>query len=384
MWVTRVCCALLLATLSAYAFYARTSQNAKMMLTSYDPRVLIQSPTTQWVMRRGLADRAMWGAIASSARKVCAEMVQVDVMMNVQLETGKLLLQRRDQGYYSKLHHPFHDNPCLPAVGNYPLSVMGVLLSPELRHEFTNSDTLGTAMEAIAFDWSRVPGMEDHIKLMVRVATLVRPFILLGGQGTVVNTEFLWQHGRDRLMEFLQAATCADELEELWKRMDEDDEEVDPSGMVLEISGQREMVFGQGSGETLIPIEDAGGVTTGGTSRLSGTRMLLWNLYSRVVPNWKFSIQDRSAGRIFDSTKGYPGEGPTNGDGSISSKGKAPCIPEDHLDTAVTKRVDQSSDQGEEGCFGLESQPEQVVVEAAATEMLRLSGRLPEANVARV
>ena len=231
--------------------------------------------------------------------------------------------------------------------------------------------------------------MEDHIKLMVRVATLVHPFILLGGQGTVVNTEFLWQHGRDRLMEFLQAATCADELEELWKRMDEDDEEVDPSGMVLEISGQREMVCGQGSGETPIPIEDAGGVTTGGTgvdgkapevspedettggtSRLSGTRMLLWNLYSRVVPNWEFSIQDRSAGRIFDSTKGYPGEGPTNGDGSISSKGNAPCIPEDHLDTVVTKRVDQSSDQGEEGCFGLESgsQPEQVVVEATATE----------------
>ena len=134
--------------------------------------------------------------------------------MNVQLETGKLLLQRREEGHYGKLHHPFHDNPCLPPVGNFPLSVMGVLLSPDLRHEFTNADTFGTAMEAIAYDWSRIPGMEDHINLMVRVATLVHPFILLGGQGTVVNTEFLWQAGRDRLMEFLQAATCADELEE--------------------------------------------------------------------------------------------------------------------------------------------------------------------------
>ena len=119
-------------------------------LTLYDPHVLIQSQTTQWVMRRGVSDRVIRGAIAASAQNVCAEMVEVDVM-NAQLETGKLLLQRREQGHYGKLHHPFHDNPCLPPVGNYPLSVMGVLLSPDLRHEFTNSDTFGTAMEGAAF-----------------------------------------------------------------------------------------------------------------------------------------------------------------------------------------------------------------------------------------
>lgn len=118
-------------------------------LTFYDPHVLIQSQTPQWVMRRGVTDRVIWGAIAASAQNVCAEMVEVDVM-NAQLETGKLLLQRREQGHYGKLHHPFHDNPCLPPVGNSPLSVMGVLLSLDLRHEFTNSDTFGIAMEAIS------------------------------------------------------------------------------------------------------------------------------------------------------------------------------------------------------------------------------------------
>ena len=121
-----------------------------------------------------------------------------------------------------------------------------------------------------------------------------------------MNSEFIWQRGRDQLMEFLQAATCADELEDLWRRMDDDDDpEVDPSGMVLEISGQQDAVFGQGSDETPLPIEDAGSETTGdtglngkapevspeeettgGSSRLSGTRMFLWNVYSRVVPNW--------------------------------------------------------------------------------------------------
>ena len=58
-------------------------------------------------------------------------------------------------------------------------------------------------------------------------------------------------------MEFLQAATCADELEDLWRRMDDDDDpEVDPLGCVLEISGHDESVLNQGSNET--PIVPAG------------------------------------------------------------------------------------------------------------------------------
>ena len=122
-------------------------------------------------------------------------MVQVDEL-NAQLGTGTLLFQRRDQGYYGDLHHSFHDNPCLPVVGNYPLSVMGALLSPGLEGEFRNTDKFGTAMEAIAYDWSRSPGMEVHVELMARVAKLVAPFLTLGGQGSVVNSEFLWQRGK--------------------------------------------------------------------------------------------------------------------------------------------------------------------------------------------
>ena len=95
-----------------------------MVVLVYDPRTLIQSPTTDWVMRRGLTDRSVWPAMAYMAQRICAEMVQVDEM-NAQLGTGALLFQRRDQGHYCDLHHSFHDNPCLPAVGNYPLSVMG-------------------------------------------------------------------------------------------------------------------------------------------------------------------------------------------------------------------------------------------------------------------
>ena len=112
----------------------------------YNPHILIQSPTTEWVMRRGLADRTIWTAIAASARKICAEMIQVDEL-NARLETGKLLIQRRKEGHYGDLHHPFHDAPCLPAVGNYPLSVMGTLLSPGLENEFRSTETFGTAME---------------------------------------------------------------------------------------------------------------------------------------------------------------------------------------------------------------------------------------------
>ena len=75
-----------------------TEKNTALM-PLYDPQELIKSPTTDWVMRRGLADRAIWNAIASSARNICAEMIRVDEM-NARLETGKLLFQRRDQGYY--------------------------------------------------------------------------------------------------------------------------------------------------------------------------------------------------------------------------------------------------------------------------------------------
>ena len=56
-------------------------------------------------------------------------------------------------------------------------------------------------------------------------------------------------------MEFLQAATCADELEELLKRMEDDDEEVDLSGMVLEISGQQETVLDQGVVKLLFQLK---------------------------------------------------------------------------------------------------------------------------------
>ena len=288
------------------------------------------------------------------------------------------------KGEIKDITHSFHEDPCLPVVGNYPLSVMGALLSPGLEREFRNTEKFGTAMEAIAYDWSRSPGMEVHVELMARVANLVAPFLTLGGQGLVVNSEFLWQRGRDQMMEFLQAATCADQLEVLWKSMDDDaDEEVDPSGMVLEIPEQQDAVFEQGINESSIPIEDAGSETIGdtgsdgkapevspedetssGSSRLAGTRMFLWSVYSRVASNWDFSMQDRTTSRIFDSTKGYPGEGPDNGD-DFSSKRNLPWISEDYLDEVMSKKMERSSDM--DGLNGFvpesEGQSERVEVE---------------------
>ena len=119
-------------------------------------------------------------------------------------------------------------------------------------------------------------------------------------------------------MEFLQAATCADQLEVLWRRMDDDaDEEVDPSTAVLEVLGPEDAVLDQGNNESLIPIENAGGETIGdagrdgkapevspeeetssGSSRLADTRIFLWSVYSRVASN--FSMQDRTTGKIFE------------------------------------------------------------------------------------
>ena len=63
-----------------------------MVVMLYDPGTLIQSPTTDWVMRRGLTDRTIWPAIAATAQRICAEMVQVDEM-NAQLGTGALLFK---------------------------------------------------------------------------------------------------------------------------------------------------------------------------------------------------------------------------------------------------------------------------------------------------
>ena len=182
-------------------------------------------------------------------------MVEVDEM-NLQLQTGRFLLERKEEGHYGDLHHPYHANPCLPPVGNGPLSIMGVLLSPDLRHKFTNPDTFGTAMEAIAFEWNGIPQMRVHVELMDRVAKLVHPFTLLVSQGSVAYSSFLWQHGREHMMEFFRAATCADELEELWRRIPEDDVEVDPSGFMLEFSGQDESILEQGNGE--VPTSSAG------------------------------------------------------------------------------------------------------------------------------
>ena len=141
-----------------------------------DPRVLIQSPTTEWVMRRGVADRAIWHGIASAARQACESMAAVDEL-NGRMNTGRLLYERRDAGHYGDLHHPFHDNPCLPPVGNYPLSVMGALLSPGLEQEFRITSTFGTAMEAIAYDWNQDPAMVGHVQLMAAVANIVSPFL---------------------------------------------------------------------------------------------------------------------------------------------------------------------------------------------------------------
>ena len=74
----------------------QSMDDGTLVVMVYDPRTLIQSPTTDWVMRRGLTDRTIWPAIATAAQRICAEMVQVDEL-NAQLETGTLLFQRRDQ-----------------------------------------------------------------------------------------------------------------------------------------------------------------------------------------------------------------------------------------------------------------------------------------------
>ena len=74
------------------------------------------------------------------------------------------------------------------------------------------------------------------------------------------------------MMEFLQAATCADQLEVLWRRMDDDaDEEVDPTGMVLEIPDQQDAVLDQGNNESL----NVGPALLGGVALKS-----IWRNYS--------------------------------------------------------------------------------------------------------
>ena len=68
--------------------------------------------------------------------------------------------------------------------------------------------------------------------------------------------------------------------------------------------------------------------------------------------------------RIFDSTKGYPGEGPDNGD-DFSSTRNLPWISEDYLDEVMSKKMERSSDM--DGLDGFvpesEGQSEKVEVE---------------------
>ena len=151
-------------------------------------------------------------------------------------------------GVTAALHDYFRKSPCLPPVGNYPLSVMGVLLAPQLIEVLSSIETFGRAMEGIAHEWVHDPEMEDHVKLMGFLAAVVYPLCNIGGQGEVIWTYFLWKSGRDSLIEFMRAATCADELEVLWRRMEEE-EEMDPSGSVLEISRQSGTDLNEGIGD---------------------------------------------------------------------------------------------------------------------------------------
>ena len=355
-----------------------------------DPRVLVRSRTTEWVKFRGPAERSFWGAVAAQARKICVEMEEVD-QLNMQLQTGRYMFERKEEGHYSSLHTPYHANPCFQPVGNGPLSIMGVLLSPRLQEKFTNSDTFGSALEGIGYEWNKTPEMRVHVQLMDRVANLVYPFTVLMGQAPVAYTSFLWQHGRERLMEFFRASTCADELEALWRQKEDDEEEVDPSGLVLEFSGQEESVLEQGNGE--VPSSSEGGKnvvgdgeaagkapeispedeTADGVVRKATTRFFLQRIYEDVFEKWftEPSLQDRRIGRMFDSTKGYPGEGPLKDGLDLSSKGM-PWIPVDHLDEVVAKKLNPSVNSGEEeGCVQESGiQPEPTHVEDAPAEKI--------------
>ena len=58
--------------------------------------------------------------------------------------------------------------------------------------------------------------MQAHVELKGYVANTGFPLCQIGGQGEIAWTHLLWKNGRESMLEFLQAAVCADELEK-WR-----------------------------------------------------------------------------------------------------------------------------------------------------------------------
>ena len=65
-------------------------------------------------------------------------------------------------------------------MGNYPLSVMGVLLAPQLSEVFIATETFGRAMEGTAHKWAKDPDTHAHVELMGFLATIAYPLCTLG------------------------------------------------------------------------------------------------------------------------------------------------------------------------------------------------------------
>ena len=65
-----------------------TIQNLTGVVVRGDPGVLIQSPTTAWVMKRSLANRTMWAVVSGLASEVLKALVEVDES-NERMNTGR-------------------------------------------------------------------------------------------------------------------------------------------------------------------------------------------------------------------------------------------------------------------------------------------------------
>ena len=88
--------------------------------------------------------------------------------------------------------------------------------------------------------------------------------------------------------------------------MDDYDEEVDPSGCLLEISAadsaeDEEVNTEKATGKAPeISLEEE---TAAGSSRMSGTKMFLWRVCERLA-NWERSDPNRQTGRFSIAQKG--------------------------------------------------------------------------------
>ena len=148
------------------------------------------------------------------------------------------------------------------------------------------------------------------------------------------------------------------------------------SGCLLEISGQTESVFGQGSGETPISADSAEDEEMNSEKANGKAPEISPEEETAAGSSRNVSVESvrkaRQSGAIRPKPTGYPGEGPTNIGVSDISEHAMTWVSDKRLDDEAAKKLEVSSTLNDVGYLGLvsESHPGGMEAEDIATSQV--------------